>query len=347
VTGFYDEAEKGPHQVFELGDFELESRAVLHEARLLYKTHGTLNEARDNAILYPHMYSGTPSSLESTIAPGRALDPERYFVICPGQLGNGFSTSPSNAAPPLAAAGFPEVTIGDDAEAQHRLVTEAFGIECLELAVGFSMGAQQAYELAVRHPSLVGRLAAIAGTARTTAHNGLVVQLAEEAIRSDPGWDGGRYRSAGDVREGLRLHAHVWSAMGLSHELYRSEGWREAGFTSLDDLIGRLFEDDFGPMDPNNLVCMCRKWRRADVARLAGGDLATALGRITARTFVIVFSHDMLFPVEDCEAERRLIPGAELRVIESPWGHYSFEMTEGARTALDGCLRELLSAPAP
>ena len=98
-AGPYSEAEKGPHQVFELGDLKLERGGVLPAARLLYKTHGELNAGRDNAILYPHMYSGTPSSLESTIAPGRALDPERYFVICPGQLGNGFSTSPSNAPP--------------------------------------------------------------------------------------------------------------------------------------------------------------------------------------------------------------------------------------------------------
>ena len=58
---------------------------------------------------------------------------------------------------------------------------------------------------------------------------------------------------------------------------------------------------------------------------------------------MIPFSHDMLFPVEDCEAERRLIPGAELRVIDSPWGHYAFEMTESARTDLDRYLNELLT----
>lgn len=343
MTGFYSEAAKGPHEVFELGGYLLESGAVLPSARLLYKTHGRLSEARDNAVLFPHMYSGTPSSLESAIAPGRALDPERYFVICPGQLGNGFSTSPSNAAPPLAGAGFPDVTVGDDAVAQHRLVTEVFGIERLALVTGFSMGAQQAYEHAVRYPETVARLAVIAGTARTTAPNGLVVELAEDAIRSDPAWNGGAYSDGADVAAGLRLHARVWSVTGLSHELYRTEGWREAGFASVDDLVSRLFEADFAPMDPNNLICMCRKWRRADVSRLAGGDLAGALSRITARTVLIAFSHDSLFPVEDLEAERRLIPRAELRLIESPWGHYAFEMTEQARAALDTHLGELLA----
>jgi len=331
-SGPYSEAEKGPHQVFELGDLELELGGVLPSARLLYKTHGELNATRDNAVLYPHMYSGSPSSLESTIAPGRTLDPERYFVICPGQLGNGFSTSPSNAAPPLAGPNFPDVTIGDDVTAQHRLLTEVFGIDRVELALGFSMGAQQAYELAVRHPAMVKRLAAIAGTAKTTPHNGLVVALAERVLGS-----------AASPAEGLLLHAHVWSVTGLSHELYRTEGWREGGFDSLDDLVTRLFEEDFAPMDPYNLARMCGKWRRADVSRDRGGDLAAALGRITAKTFVIPFSHDLLFPVEDCRAECALIPGAELRVLESPWGHYTFEATESARSDLDRHLDELLT----
>lgn len=344
MSSFYSEEAKGPHEVLELGDLELESGAVLPGARLLYKTHGRLNAARDNAVLYPHMYSGTPSSLESTIAPGRALDPQQWFLICPGQLGNGFSTSPSNAAPAVHGGAFPAVTVGDDVAVQHRLVAEVLGIERLALAVGFSMGAQQAYEWAVRFPAMVERLCAVAGTARTTAHNALVVELAEDAIRTDPAWDGGRYADQAAVAAGLRLHAHVWSATGLSQELYRSEGWREAGFTSVEDLVQRLFEDDFAPMDPNNLLAMCRKWRSADVSRLAGGDLAKALGRITARTVVAPFSHDMLFTVDDCEAEQRLIPDSRLCVIESPWGHYSWEMTAAAREALDAALAGLLAS---
>ena len=322
MGGFYDEAEKGPHEVFELGDLELEGGGMLPGARLLYKTHGTLSPARDNAILYPHMYSGTPSSLESTIGPDRALGPDRYFIICPGQLGNGFSSSPSNTPGP-----FPDMTIGDDVTAQRQLVTERLGIERLELVLGFSMGAQQAYEWAVRFPQMVGRLAAIAGTAKTTPHNALSVLVAEEALRAG----------------GLELHARAWVPVGLSHELFRTEAWRDAGFTSVDDLVKRLFEDDFGSMDPENLLCMCRKWRCADVSRFAGGDLAAALGRITARTLVIAFSHDLLFPVAACAAEQALIPRSELRVIESPWGHYSWEMTEEARRAHDAYLRDLLA----
>jgi homoserine O-acetyltransferase len=321
VSDFYSEALTGPHEVLELGDLELELGGVLPGVRLAYKTHGTLNAERDNAILYPHMYASTPSSLESTIAPGRALDPARWFVICPGMLGGGFSSSPSNRN-----GAFPELTVGDDVRAQARLL-EHLGVDRVALALGFSMGAQQAYEWAVVFPERVERLATIAGTARTTAANRLQVRLAEEAL------------AAG----GLRLHAHVWATLGLSAELYRSEAWAEAGFTSVDDLVGRLFEDDFGAQHPGNLASMCRKWIRADVSRHTGGDLAAALGRISARTCVLAFSHDQLFPVADCETEARLVAGAELHVIESPWGHWAFEMTEPARAGLDGHLRALLA----
>jgi homoserine O-acetyltransferase len=321
VSDFYSEALKGPHQVLELGELQLELGGVIPAARLLYKTHGTLNATRDNAILYPHMYASTPSSLESTIVPGRALDPERWFVICPGMLGGGFSSSPSCTAGP-----FPELTIGDDVDAQARLL-EQLGVERLALALGFSMGAQQAYEWAVRFPDRVERLAPIAGTARTTAANALQVGLAEEAL------------AAG----GLRLHAHVWASLGLSSDLYRDGLWEEAGFTSVDDLVGRLFEADFGAQHPGNLASMCRKWIRADVSRHAAGNLPEALARISARTSVLAFSHDQLFPVADCEADARLIPGGELHVLESPWGHWSFEMTAAAHGALDEHLRALLA----
>ena len=118
---------------FELGDLALDRGGVIPAAQLSYRTHGALSPARDNAILFAHMYSGTPASLDPWIAQGRALDSGRWFIICPGQLGNGISSSPSTTAGP-----FGEVTIADDVSAQHRLVCEHLGIERLELALGFS-----------------------------------------------------------------------------------------------------------------------------------------------------------------------------------------------------------------
>jgi homoserine O-acetyltransferase/O-succinyltransferase len=308
--------------VLELGNLELELGGTLTDVRLAYRTHGSLAAARDNAILFPHMYSGTPASLDGWIGPGRPLDPERWFVICPGQLGNGSSSSPSNTS-----GEFPELTIGDDVAAQHLLVADHLGVGRLELVVGFSMGAQQAYEWAVRFPGAVRRLAVFAGLARTTPANDLLVAVSAEALQTG----------------GTRQHAHYWAATGLSAELFRKEGWRGAGFESLEDLVTRLFEDDYGRFAVADLLCQLGKWRRADISRHTGGNLGAALGRISARTVVAAFSHDAWFPVADCEVEQRLIAGSELRVVESLWGHYAWGITQAETAQIDDVLRDLLA----
>ena len=101
MTYYYSEENHGPHQYFELGDFELENGITLPGARITYKTHGTLNEAKDNVILFPHMWSGTSKSMEIFIGEDRPLDPGKYFIVLPGQFANGFSSSPSNTPPPF------------------------------------------------------------------------------------------------------------------------------------------------------------------------------------------------------------------------------------------------------
>ena len=86
------------------------------------------------------MWSGTPKTMEIFIGEDRPLDPRKYFIILPGQFANGFSSSPSNTPLPFNGGAFPHVTIGDDVVAQHRLITERYGIQRLELVLGWSMG---------------------------------------------------------------------------------------------------------------------------------------------------------------------------------------------------------------
>jgi homoserine O-acetyltransferase len=91
---YYSEERHGPHAIFELGNFELESGITLPNAKVAFKTHGTLNESKDNVILFPHMWSGTPKAMEIFLGEDRPLNPEKYFIILPGQFANGFSSSP-------------------------------------------------------------------------------------------------------------------------------------------------------------------------------------------------------------------------------------------------------------
>ena len=343
MSGYYSEDAHGPHEYFDLGNFELANRITLPGARLAYKTQGTLNKAKSNAILFPHMWSGTSKSMEAFVGPGRPLDPKKYFIIFPGQFGNGFSSSASNTPAPFNQGAFPHINIEDDVKAQHRLVTEKFAIKELQLVLGWSMGAQQTYEWAVRYPDMVKRAIPFAGFARATPHNYLFVRAHEDTLKSDPNWNNGFY-APGSMSVGLRRHAQLWSVMGLSQRFYAREVWRELGFTSFDDFVHRFWEAYFLPMDPNNLITMGWKWRHGDVSRNTHGDLSKALGRIKARTTVVAFSDDMFFPPEDIEAEQRLIPGSKYRLIDTKWAHFAmFCLSASDKEQIDACIGDILA----
>jgi homoserine O-acetyltransferase/O-succinyltransferase len=143
---YYSQEGHGPYELHDIGDLDLEEGGTIRGCKLAVATHGTLNAAKDNAILVPTWYSGTSKIIEQVyIGKGRALDPDKYLIVVVNQIGNGLSTSPHNTPAPDGMANFPKVRIGDDVRAQHRLLTERFGLTSLALVGGGSMGAQQTY----------------------------------------------------------------------------------------------------------------------------------------------------------------------------------------------------------
>ena len=126
---YYSQENHGPYSLFELGDFQLECGRTLANCQLAYSCFGELNSEKTNAIVFTVMFSGTNKAMEKYIGKGLALDPEKYFIVVPNQLGSGLSTSPHNAPPPDAGPDFPQISIGDDVRAQHRLLTEKFGVK--------------------------------------------------------------------------------------------------------------------------------------------------------------------------------------------------------------------------
>lgn len=344
-NAYYTQDVHGPYETVTIGDLGLEDGGTIRDCQLAVVTHGELNSAKDNAILVPTWYSGTSKIMEQVyIGPGRALDPEKYFIIQVNQIGNGLSTSPHNTAYPAGGPNFPNVRIGDDVRAQHKLVTEHFGLSELALVVGGSMGAQQTWEWAVRYPDMVKRAAPIAGTAKNTEHDFVYAQTLKEAVTSDPAFEEGFYDQSADVHRGLARHAKLWGVMGWSTEFYKQERYKAFGFSSLDDFITNFMVGYFAPMDPNNLLCMAWKWQRGDVSRHTGGDLAAALGCIKARTFVMPISEDMFFPPRDCAAEQELAPNSELRTLKSIDGHLAlFGTNPDMISQVDQHLNELLA----
>lgn len=345
---FYTSEFHGDYDIVSVGRLDLEEGGSIPDCRLAVTTWGELNEARDNAILITTWYSGTHQIWRDVyVGPEHALNPERYFIVAINQIGSGLSTSPHNADganAELAMSKFPKVRIGDDVVAQERLLREHFGIERLQLVVGGSMGAQQTYEWAVRFPDKVLRAAPIAGTAQNTPHDFLYTKALNEAITSDPGWNGGEYASNADVVDGLKRHAGIWAVMGFSTEFWKQEVWRALEFDSKEAFMEGFLEPYFLAMDPNDLLAMAWKWQRGDVARHTGGDLDAALGRITAKTFVMPINEDMFFPVRDCKAEQEHVKGSELRVIDDVLGHLGlFGVAPTYMPQIDQHLGELLA----
>ena len=344
---FYAPAMQGDFKLHDLRDLLLESGETLRGARLAYRTFGTLNAEKSNAVLVTTWFSGTGKVMQDVyVGEGHALDPDRYFIVIVDQLGSGVSSSPQNMPAPQAMGKFPKLSIGDDVRAQYRLLTERFGIERLALVVGGSMGGQQAYEWAVAHPEMVERVAPIAATARISLHQRIFVESLKEAITSDPRWNAGWYASGLDVRDGMDRMARIVAVLGWSAEFYQEERWRSVvGMSSLDDFINGVMKAYFEPMDPNALLSQMHKWQRADVSRHSGGDLAKALARISAKTMIMPISHDQFFPPHECEADCALVPNALLRVIQSPEGHMGLNGFEpGYMQQVDQYLGELLAA---
>ncbi len=332
------------YETFELGDFVLQNGATLRGARLVYNTYGALNAQKSNAVVYPTRFGGRHSDNEWLIGEGMALDPTEYFVVVPNMLGNGLSSSPSNTPPPYDRARFPRVTVYDNVAAQHRLLTERFGVEKLALVVGYSMGAQQTFQWGASYPGMVERILPFCGSARTSPHNFVFLEGVKAALTADAAFKGGWYDQPPTT--GLRAFARVYAGWALSQAFYRERVYLEQGYSSLEDYLIAFWEGNYVGKDANDLLAMLWTWQNADIAATPGfdGDLEMALGAVEAKAIVMPGQTDLYFTPEDNEYEVSRMPNAELRPIPSIWGHLagSGRNPEDVRF-IDEALKELLA----
>lgn len=334
------------YEIFELGDVVLQRGATLRGAKLAYKTYGTLDADKSNAIVYPTWYSGQHYDNEWLIGPGMALDPAKYFIIVPNMLGNGLSSSPSNTPQPYNLSRFPNVTLYDNVTLQHQLVTQKFGIERIELVVGWSMGAQQTNQWGCLYPDMVKRIAPFCGSAKTAPHNIVFLEGVKAALAADAAWNGGWYTAP--PTKGLRAVGRVYAGWGLSQPFYMQQLWRELGFSSLEDFLVGYWESFFLKKDANNLLAMLWSWQHGDISDnpVFKGDFKKALGAIRARAIVMPAERDLYFPVADNEWEVSHMPNAECRPIPGVWGHFAGGGSSPADTRfIDDALKELLATP--
>lgn len=333
------------HAIFNAGDVGLQSGEMLPAAKLAYETYGTLNAAKDNVILLPTFYTGTHHRNEGFFGSGRAIDPARHFVVSVNLFGNGLSSSPSNTPPPHDGPRFPKVTLYDNVACQQRLLEEVFGIERVRLVAGWSMAGCQSYQWAAQFPDRVDAILPFCASAKTSPHNIVFLEGVKAALLADAAWAGGDYRSPPE--RGLKAFGRVYAGWAYSQTFYREGLYRRLGFETIEDLLVDWENDHLHNWDANNLLAKLWAWQQGDISAnpLYGDDFERALGAITAKAILIPCTTDLYFPPEDNEIEARLMPNAELRPFESPWGHCA--ATPGNEPAfaafLDAALSELLA----
>ncbi|WP_328519984.1 alpha/beta fold hydrolase [Kribbella sp. NBC_00359] len=301
---------------FELGDLEVENGGVIRNAKLSWQTHGTLSPARDNVIVYPCSYGATHETQEWLIGPDGVLDPERWFIVIPDMFSNGLSSSASTDRE------FPSlVTMADNVHAQHRLLTELFGIDRLAAAYGFSMGAGQAYHWAALYPDFVERAILVCGSARTSPHNRVFLSGLLRILEAAPEYDG-KGRFTAEPVAAKRAFAHVYAGWGLSQDFYRARLFESAlGAPDLDSYLQTDWVDRFAEGGAADQYAQALTWLEADISTSYDGDLDAALGAITARVLLMPSATDLYFRTADNELELASLGKAELVEIPSVWGH--------------------------
>ncbi len=338
------------------GGLLLDSGALLPELVVAYETYGRLNAAATNAVLVchaltgdqfvagAHPVTGRPGWWEGVVGPGRAIDTDRYFVVCANVLGGCMGSSGPRSAQAdrtLWGPDFPSVTIRDMVRAQALLV-ERLGIGRLMAVVGGSMGGMQALQWAVSFPGRVGAAAVIASAPLHSAQNIAFHEVGRQAVIADPDWQAGRYyeRGAAPAR-GLavaRMAAHITY---LSEEaLARKFGRR------LREGAASLFGDQFEVesylnyqgssfvrrFDANSYLTITRAMDLFDLAAEHDGDLPAAFAHVASRFLVVSFSSDWLFPTAQSRTIARALnrAGANASFVEiaSDKGHDAFLLDE-------------------
>jgi homoserine O-acetyltransferase len=348
----------------------LESGARLDQLEIAYRTYGTLNADRSNAVLVchaltgdqhvasEHPVTGKPGWWTQVVGPGRPLDPARHFIICSNVVGGCMGTTGPSSIDPLTGRvyglSFPVITIPDMVRAQAMLI-DALGIETLFAVVGGSMGGMQVLQWAADFPERLFSAVCIAAAARHSAQNIAFHEVGRQAIMADPDWRGGAY-----ALHGVRPEKGLAVARMAAHITYLSEPalQRKFGRELQRDGLSWGFDADFqvesylrhqgssfvDRFDANSYLYITRALDYFDLAEAHDGVLANAFARAREVRFcALSFTSDWLYPTLESRSIVRALNAAGCRAsfveIETDKGHDAFFLDEPVlRTALTGFL---------
>jgi len=350
----------------------LDSGGRLDNLEIAWRSFGTLNADRSNAVLIchaltldqhvagKHPVSGKEGWWTRLVGPGRPLDPANWFILCSNVIGgcNG-SSGPGSVDPATNAPyglTFPVITIGDMVRAQAMLV-EAMGINKLAAVVGGSMGGMQVLQWAADYPERLEAVVCVASAARHSAQNIAFHEVGRQAVMADPDWRGGAYASAG-----VRPEKGLAVARMAAHITYLSEAalQRKFGRELQNDGLSFGFDADFqvesylrhqggsfvNRFDANSYLYITRAMDYFDLAAPHGGVLARAFERARDVKFcVLSFTSDWLYPTVESRHIVRALNAAGAQTsfleIESDKGHVAFLLDE---PVMDGALRGFLDS---
>ena len=332
------------YKIFELGNIELSSGKKLKNAKLAYKTYGSLNKDKSNVILIPTFYTGTHSRNEGFFGSNRAMNPEKHFIISINMFGNGFSSSPSNAAPPQDGPRFPDISLWDNIYCQHKLITKYLNIEKISLVAGWSMAGCQAYQWAAQYPEMVEAILPFCASAKTSKHNFVFLEGVKAALCADESWDQGNYKKP--PIKGLKAFARVYAGWAFSQSFFRENKYKELGYNNIEDLFTDWENDHVNNWDANDLLTKLLTWQNSDISASPTYDynFVNALKSIRSKAILIPCSHDLYFPPEDNRFEAQHIKNSELRIYDSVWGHCVANPgnDKGFQEALDKAVSDLI-----
>ncbi len=309
-----------------------------------YVTHGKLNAAKDNAILFQHGFGANHHLFDHMIGPGRPLDTDKYFIICPDSLGATQTTfehsiSPTNSGLKM---NFPFYNERDLVRSQYRLLTEALGIRHLLAVTGISSGGSQTVQFAVSYPGFMDGIFPIVGGTPFTAQGPLIVSRMISVIESCRGWDGGNHDE----------NPKTCAATALSELLpyfYTRDWWEQnvdspEAYSRWRNTWGAYYLDI---QDARDLYYRTAALGRGWIGDTPGfhGDLNAVLGSIKAKTLFILSPQDLFLPPQHVESYIRHIPGAGVAWIDSPAGHLICCNADPNATRLVGtAIREFLQS---
>lgn len=337
----------------------LDGGRTLEDVVVAYQTYGSLNADKSNVVLICHALTldqhvasvhpitGQPGWWNTLVGPGKAIDTDRYFVICQNILGGCLGTTGPQSIDPATdrpwSINFPVVTVADMVRAQ-ALALDQLGIETLFAVIGGSLGGMQVLEWTARYPERVFAAIPVATSARHSAQNIAFHEIGRQAIMADPDWREGAYEDAGvKPAKGLsvaRMTAHVTylSEQALHRKFGRNLQDRakptfgfDADFQVESYLRhqGMTFVDRF---DANSYLYITRAMDYFDLAADHGGSLAEAFRGSPVRFCLISFTSDWLFPTTESKAIIRALNSVAAKVsfveITSDKGHDAFLLEE-------------------